>query len=93
MNIEAEITEIKGTLNLILEKLSGASVKERMNAEELAAYLGWTKGYIYDLVQEKTIPCHRFPKPTSHPTFYKDEIDAWIAQKKVEARKQFRRAA
>jgi excisionase family DNA binding protein len=54
--------------------------KSLMNIKELAEYLNVQKGTVYNWVYKNKVPHH---KPSGKLLFKKNEIDEWIAKKKI----------
>lgn len=53
------------------------SQKTVLNFDEVAAYTGLSKSYLYKLTCSGGIPCY---KPGKHIYFNKSEIDSWLLQ-------------
>ena len=54
------------------------SQKTVLNFEEVAAYTGLSKSYLYKLTSSGGIPC--FKPQGKHIYFNKQEIDSWLMQ-------------
>jgi excisionase family DNA binding protein len=52
----------------------------RMGVPETALYLGYSERHIYRLAEHRELPCYRKGRRLS---FYRDELDAWIASGKL----------
>ena len=68
------------------------SQKKVLNFEEVAAYSGLSKSYLYKLTSSGGIPC--FKPQGKHIYFSKQEIDSWLMQnRKATTRDIDRKAA
>lgn len=54
-----------------------------LTLEELAAYSGYSKNYIYQLIYKRKIPAHK-PPNGKKLFFSKAEIDNWLLSRKLE---------
>jgi excisionase family DNA binding protein len=62
------------------------TIKETLTVEEVAAYTGMKKTYIYKLCHLRQIPHF---KPMGKMTYFnKDEIDQWLQRNRVETAEQ-----
>lgn len=73
---------------LILQRLSAIerntllAAKNVLNVGDVAVMLGVSKACIYELVQNREIPCY---KPRGKNLYFdKSEIEAWMKRNKVE---------
>ncbi|OSZ79047.1 hypothetical protein CAP35_12595 [Chitinophagaceae bacterium IBVUCB1] len=53
-----------------------------LTVDEVVAYTGYKKSYIYKLVYERKIPAHK-PQFGRKLFFNKEEIDAWLLSTKL----------
>ncbi len=71
-NLEGIDDRLKNIESLLL------SQKTVLNLEEVAAYTGLSKSFIYKLTSTGGIPCYR---PTAKRIYFsKQEIDHWLLQ-------------
>ena len=78
--------EIKNKLDEILAHLKGD--KQVMNLEQLCAYTGLSKSYIYKMTSDNLIPYFR---PTGKILFFeKSLIDSWILRNRVKTQAEIK---
>ena len=70
-----------------LEKLIKSQVnKKALTLDEVAAYTGLSKSYLYKLTSTGGIPCY---KPRAKMVYFdKQEIDNWLLQKRVKTKEE-----
>lgn len=69
-----------------IEQLTLLGAKDVFNKDYVAAYTGFTKGYIYRLVSERAIP---FFKGGGKMNFFKrDDVNAWLLQNRVSSQSE-----
>lgn len=54
---------------------------------EAAEMLGVKPGTLRKWVQKQDIACYRYPRPTSRPHFRRADIDVYLKNRRVEARR------
>lgn len=73
-----------------LEKLIIGSNKSILTVEELVAYTGYSRSYIYKLVHKNILP---YSKPAGALFFEKSEIDLYLLQNKSKSVSQLEQEA
>jgi excisionase family DNA binding protein len=71
---------------IVIERLDrggGPAATRWMRSSDAAAYLGWSKGALYDRVSRKALPHY---KVDGILLFKREELDAWLEQYKQEPR-------
>lgn len=78
--MENLLTEIEN-LKLLLK----ANVnKKALTVDEVAAYTGLSKSYLYKLTSKGGIPCY---KPRAKMVYFdRDEIDTWLLQNRIKTK-------
>lgn len=83
IEIMAKLEEIK--------QISLLGAKDVFNIDDVAAYTGLSKGYIYKLTHERRIP---FAKGGGKMLFFKrEDINAWLLQNKVSSQQELEQMA
>lgn len=83
IEIMAKLEEIK--------QISLMGAKDVFNIDDVAAYTGLSKGYIYKLTHERRIP---FAKGGGKMLFFKrEDINAWLLQNKVSSQQELEQLA
>ena len=83
IEIMAKLEEIK--------QISLMGAKDVFNIDDVAAYTGLSKGYIYKLTHERRIP---FAKGGGKMLFFKrEDINAWLLQNKVSSQQELEQMA
>lgn len=60
--------------------------KKALTLEEVAAYTGLSKSYLYKLTSTGGIPCY---KPRSKMVYFdRDEIDTWLLQNRIKTKEE-----
>jgi len=86
----AEQVELLAKLERI-EQLTLLSAKDVFNMDDLAAYTGMSKGYLYRLVCERQIPYY---KGNGKMNFFKrEDINAWLLQNRIKSQAEIAAAA
>ncbi len=58
--------------------------KKVLTLEEVAAYTGLSKSYLYKLTSTRGIPCY---KPRAKMVYFdRDEIDQWLLQNRIKTK-------
>lgn len=74
-----------------IEQLTLLAAKDVFNMDDLAAYTGFSKGYLYRLVCERAIPYY---KGGGKMNFFKrDDINAWLLQNRIKSQAEIDAAA
>lgn len=66
-----------------LERLTLLAAKEAFNMDDVAAYTGFKKSYIYKLVHLRQIPHYKGEHGGKCTFFAKSEIDKWLLAHRV----------
>ena len=81
----AENVEIIAKLERI-EQLTMLGAKEVFNMDDMVAYTGFSKGYIYKLVCRKEIPYY---KGGGKENFFKrDDVNAWLCRNRISSQQE-----
>lgn len=66
-----------------IEQLTLLGAKDVFNMDDVSAYTGMTKGYIYKLVCRREIPYYKGGGKCNY--FKRDEINTWLLQHRVKS--------
>lgn len=74
-----------------IEQLTLLGAKDVFNMDDLVAYTGLTKGYLYRLVSERAIPYYKGNGKMNY--FRRDDINAWLLRNRIMTQEEFDAAA
>ena len=74
-----------------IEQLTLLNAKDVFNMEDLEAYTGMSKGYLYRLISEGEIPYYKGNGKMNY--FKRDEINAWLLRNRVKTKYEIDAAA
>lgn len=74
-----------------IEQLTLMSAKDVFNMDDLAAYTGMSKGYLYRLISERAIPYYKGNGKMNY--FKRDEINAWLLRDRIKSQSEIDAAA
>ena len=74
-----------------IEQLTLLSAKDVFNMDDLVAYTGLTKGYLYRLVNERAIPYYKGNGKMNY--FKRDDINAWLLRNRIMSQAEIDAAA
>ena len=74
-----------------IEQLTLLSAKDVFNMDDLVAYTGLTKGYLYRLVCERAIPYYKGNGKMNY--FKRDDINAWLLRNRIMSQAEIDAAA
>lgn len=77
-------------IEIMLTELHESGVKPIMSVDEVSAYTGYAKRYVYVLVQKNMIPYY---KRCGKLIFKKDEIDQWMTENRVSSEAEINQIA
>ena len=78
----SENLEIMAKLERI-EQLTLMNAKDVFNVDDVAAYTGFAKGYIYKLMHLRQIPYYKGGGKCAY--FRRDDINAWLLQNRIKS--------
>lgn len=84
------IEERLNRIEKLLDEQKSTASKKMMNVDEVSAYTGYVKRYIYHLTGEKRIPHY---KRGGKLMFDRDEIDRWLQENRVKTEDEVEREA
>ena len=74
-----------------IEQLTLLGAKDVFNMDDLVAYTGLTKGYLYRLVCERAIPYYKGNGKMNY--FKRDDINAWLLRNRIKSQTEIDAAA
>lgn len=78
-----ELREIvREELSRILQRDGTPAPTEFLSADEVAALVGYKRSYVPELIRRHDLPAHQPNGRGARFVFRRDEIEAWVAQRK-----------
>lgn len=74
-----------------IEQLTLLGAKDVFNMDDLVAYTGLTKGYLYRLVCERAIPYYKGNGKMNY--FKRDDVNAWLLRNRIKSQAEIDAAA